>query len=320
MAHYFRLFVFVLSCSFGATLLGCASRSAMTEQEASQRQAQNDLIAQAEQFVHANLFTGMIQVWSTDRRAWNQLLSVHACGSVNAQETLTVSYEANQPLFISAIQQLADNAAEFSSPEQQDILQNVSQLAYRLFSASYAQGYARQVALADEISPGIHAELCGGEVLDKNAAFTEYPKNLAWQTLDAPDSAASQSLEPHALNGYNAFNRLLSNQYAQFDALVYSHAYQRTDAYESLFFEVNKYENVEAYADQVRKLNAAEGHKDSLVGHDDFAFLVLSSGYHWGMMSVLAMLEEEFPEIHELKKQQATNQIEIVTEQINQPG
>lgn len=304
--------------------IGCASHSTPTDieqghyssGELAQLEEQNAVINTLEQFVHSNLYTGMIQVWSYDRRPWNQLLNVHACNPQNADELLEASYQTNQPLFSQVMMSLAQNNNELTE-EEQLILRDVSELAYRLFSASYGQGYARQVALADNIEPGIREALCGSQIDDKDLLRPDYSQGINWQSTAIP--IAQQTLEPHANHGYKAFTTLLANQYAQFDALVYSHAYQKSDAYQSLFFEVNKYENVQAYGERVNQLSQQKPLSSIFVGHNDFAYLVLSSGYHWGMMSVLAMLEEEFPEVHDVKKQHADEQIDASVKQL-QPG
>ncbi len=298
---------------------GCAQTTVESQQpklnpeEIEQLTEQNTLINALESFVHSNLYTGMIQVWAHDRLSWNKLLSAYACGLPDVELVLSESYQNTQPVFSEAILQLALNNTELSEEEQQ-ILHDVSALAYRLFSASYAQGYARQVKLADELQPGIADALCGGKANKSTDALIDYAQKINWQS---PSHAATRlSLQPHADHGYQAFNQLLLNQYAQFDALVYSHAYQSSETYQALFFEVNKYENVEAYAERVRQLSEEKPFPDILVGHGDFAYLVLSSGFHWGMMSLLAMLEEEFPEIHDEKKRQAKEQIKATMDEL----
>lgn len=271
---------------------------------------------EAEEFVHGNLYSGMLQVWSEDRRAWNALLSVHACGGEQQQEKLTTSYESAQPLFSRAMVNLAQTAALFETPSEQDILMDVAQTAYRLFSASYAHGYARQVEMLGEIDSEIRGELCGTNDVPALPENVEYPVLPSWKVSVGDTAPQHEAIQDHAIHGYTAFNRLLKQQYAQFDALVYSHAYQNTDAYEVLFFEVNRFENVQAYQQGVNEL--AEITEQTQGGAGDFAYLVLSSGYHWGTLSVLAMLEEEYPRLHTKARDKATKHIERITKPLQE--
>lgn len=319
---HFRFFTLRLAVAvcFTSSLVGCASSPQYNEQQKAQLSNHDVLIEQAEQFVHANLFTGMIHVWEQDRRPWNALLGAYSCGIERHSTAVVSSYEANHPVFAEAMTILASNQDMFTNDEEKAALQDVSKLAYRLFSASYAKGYARQVSLADSISPGIHEELCGGRIIRQGPQKIDYPEDIQWSSFNTSLLEQNNGLQAHAQNGDKAFQTLLNQQYAQFDALVYSHAYQQTDAYETLFFEVNKFENVEQYGKQVRYMASirSTSNQQNDEKHNDFAYLVLTSGYHWGMMSVLAMLEEEYPRLHDSKKQQATAEVEAVTTLLDQ--
>ncbi|WJG10738.1 hypothetical protein [Aliiglaciecola sp. LCG003] len=317
MSSWFSPLYYVLVFTLSCALSGCVNSPTHTLEQKAQIQAHDEIIEQAEQFVHSNLYTGMIHVWSVDRRAWNLLLSAYSCGVDNNLEQLTQSYQTNQPVFADAMAILASHQATFSSDAEKAALYDVSQLAYRLFSASYAKGYARQVKLADELSPGLREELCGGQLYQDSSEFLDYPQDLAWRSFQEDFLATNNQLALHAQNGYKAFNILLQKQYEQFDALVYSHAYQQTDDYETLFFEVNKYENVQSYGQQVTKLSSMRNHVIAEAQQNDFAYLVLSSGYHWGMMSVLAMIEEEYPLLHDEKKRQGRAEIGNVRSKIS---
>ena len=274
----------------------------------------------AEQFVHGFLYDAMLNVWAEDRRAWNQLLHVHACGGEQQAQKLTHSYEKAQPLFSQTMLALADAQEMFGENQQQAILSDVAQLAYRLFSASYAHGYARQVQRAEDLSPGIQEELCGAPDPMRPEGPVNYPSSASWQlSLDGGETselvAEQGQISLHAENGYSAFKGILQQQYDKFDALVFSHAYQNTTAYDQLFFEVNRYENVQAYHASVN--NVAVDAEGLETPHADFAYLVLASGYHWGTLSVLAMLEEEYPRLHKKAKDKATSHIESVTRQLS---
>lgn len=279
---------------------------------------------QAEQFVHGHLYDGMLQVWAVDRRSWNQLLNVHACGGEQLKEKLESSYQAGQSLFSQAMLNYADGQPEFADPQKRAVLSDVAQLAYRLFSASYAHGYARHVEQMNELDDGIHQQLCGVERKVTSPSMVEYSKDLTWQ-LSSTQAAKNTQLtkakgivELHAKHGYRSFNTLLQQQYAQFDALVYSHAYQNPQAYDVLFFKVNGYSNVVSYqagVDSLGGIQIAE-QEDVDIPHADFAYLVLASGYHWGTLSVLAMLEEEFPGLHTKAKDKANKHILKVTKKL----
>ncbi len=279
---------------------------------------QDESFTNAEAFVHGYLYDGMAKVWNTDRRPWNQLLNVHACGGEEQEAKLLASYQANQPLFSDVMVALAEGQEDFASTESKAVLADVAQLAYRLFSASYAHGYAAQIQLTNQLDPGIQAELCGTDKLDNVQLNVEYPDTMNWQIDSLVQSVNTDSyvaFQQHAKYGYSAFTTLLASQRERFDALVYSHAYQNTDAYDQLFFEVNKYENVKTYQQSVDNI-ANYAVNDDKSAHADFAYLVLTSGYHWGTMSVLAMLEEEFPRLHLKAKLSATAQIERVTKSL----
>lgn len=326
ISQYFsrNLLVTGLLVAASSGIIGCANQPQLSPAQIAQIDAHDALIEDAQQFVHANLFTGMIHVWSEDRQPWNALLGAYLCGSSDETSSIVTSYEANQPIFSDAMQVLANHQARFSSDDQQAVLDDVSKLAYRLFSASYAKGYARQVTLADSLSPGIHEELCGGRIIDSPDDAIRYSSDVKWSSFSNPVLSDSNGLQAHAQNGYQAFQVLLKQQQSQFDALVYSHAYQQSDAYETLFFEVNKFENVEQYGQQLKVLSSLSNAAKKAVSnvdtkHNDFAYLVLSSGYHWGMMSVLAMLEEEYPRLHDSKRQQATEEVKAVTAKIQIP-
>lgn len=286
-----------------------------------QAESKDESFANAEAFVHSFLYDGMVQVWNADRRAWNQLLNVHACGGEEQQTKLLASYQTNQPMFSQVMLSLAEGQEDFASEQSKAVLSDVAQLAYRLFSSSYAHGYARQVEFADKLDPDIQEELCGTDDLTNIQANVDYPDVITWQ-LDSVENIATSELntsyiafQQHAKFGYEAFGKLLVSQQENFDALVYSHAYQNTDAYDQLFFEVNKYENVQSYQQSVDVISQTTlSDKEST--HADFAYLVLTSGYHWGTMSVLAMLEEEFPRLHLKAKTNATAQIEKVTQNL----
>lgn len=279
---------------------------------------------EAEQFVQGHLYNGMLQVWSQDRRSWNQLLNAHACGGERQQDKLAESYQVGQALFSQSILGLAQQQQQFPTSLNQAVLSDVSQLAYRLFSASYAHGYARQISQIDALDPGIKDELCGFEVINSHSELVDYPKSIDWKL--APFSGVSvskfnQLMSIQAMQGYRAFNILLAQQYDKFDALVYSHAYQNTQAYDQLFFEVNGFENVEVYIANMNALGVSElvsldATNDEDAAHAGFAYLTLASGYHWGTLSVLAMLEEEFPRLHQKAKNNATEYINRVTEKV----
>lgn len=281
--------------------------------------------AQAEQFVHGHLYDGMLQVWAVDRRSWNQLLSVHACGGELQQEKLAGSYAAGESLFRQSMRNLADSQKQFEDKNAQAVLNDVSQLAYRLFSASYAHGYARQVKRLDTLDQGIQQELCGmpGDV--SMPEMVEYPDSIQWQLSEITAkknnelTAGKLAVALHAKHGYRSFSTLLKQQYDSFDALVYSHAYQNPEAYDALFFNVNGYQNVESYQAGVDDLSGAKVNRseEQQIPHADFAYLVLASGYHWGTLSVLAMLEEEFPRLHVKAKNNAQAHVQKVTEAIS---
>lgn len=268
----------------------------------------------AEQFVQANLYNGMLTVWGQDRRAWNLLLNVHACGSDQQSEKLSNSYESGQDLFTRAILNIAEQQDAFPTSLNKAVLSDVAQLAYRLFSASYAHGYARQVNYIDGLEPGIKDELCGFQVIQTDSTLISYSKSIDWQLTPFSGLSVSkfnQLIVAHAEQGYQAFNLLLSERYSAFDALVYSHAYQDTDAYDQLFFEVNGFQNVETFLTLMNGMETKlpfdldiENDYDS--SHAGFAYLTLASGYHWGTLSVLAMLEEEFPRLHLKTKSSAS--------------
>ncbi|GAA0853055.1 hypothetical protein [Aliiglaciecola litoralis] len=320
--HFSRsLLVVGLVFIIAVTILisGCANQPQYSQAQLDKIAAHDALIEEAQQFVHANLFTGMIHVWSVDRQPWNALLGVYLCGSTHDTSAIISSYEANQPIFSEAMKFLASNEGRFGEANQQAVLDDVAKVAYRLFSASYGQGYARQVKLADILSPGIHDELCGGRIIESDNQGVTYPSDMKWSSFNDVVLARNNGLKAHAQNGYQAFQVLLQQQYAQFDALVYSHAYQQSEAYEALFFEVNKIENVEQYGSQVETMatmTANPGPTGSNSKQNEFAYLVLSTGYHWGMMSVLAMLEEEYPRLHDSKRQQAASHIAAVIEKL----
>ncbi|GAA6184656.1 hypothetical protein [Aliiglaciecola sp. NS0011-25] len=299
----------VLLLSVIILLTGCSAKRVFTLAELQELDEHNQLFNDAEQFVHANLFTAMVHVRATNLADWNALLIAYSCSADIDHSTLDNSYNRNQPIFTEAMKTLAEQENLFTAEQQQDVLADVSQLAYRLFSISYAKGYARQIELADDLSPGIREELCDGKVGGLNSPYLGYRNSVAWRSFNTPLLKSLNGLQAHARNGDKAFQILLNQQYVQFDALVYSHAYQQTDAYQSLFFEVNKFENVELYGNEVSKLSPQISDIKAQNKHNDFAYLVLSSGYHWGMMSVLAMLEEEYPRVHDLKKAQATQMV-----------
>jgi hypothetical protein len=275
---------------------------------------------EAEQFVQDHLYNGMIEVLGQDRLSWNQLLNVHACGGEQQLDKLAGSYQAGQALFNQSILNFSQQQQLFPTSLNQAVLSDVAQLAYRLFSASYAHGYARQVSVINLLDPGIKDELCGYEVQGAQAELVEYSEAIKWKL--APFSGVSvskfnQIMTIQAMQGYRAFNALLAQQYEKFDALVYSHAYQNTQAYDQLFFEVNGFENVEAYIANMNTLRDGnslnlDGSNDADAAHAGFAYLLLASGYHWGTLSVLAMLEEEFPRLHQKAKNNATEHINRV--------
>jgi hypothetical protein len=279
---------------------------------------------EAEQFVQGHLYNGMLQVWNQDRRSWNQLLNVHACGGEQQQDKLAQSYQVGHALFSRSILDFAKQQQQFPTSLNQAVLSDVSQLAYRLFSVSYAHGYARQISQIDTLDPGIKDELCGFEVATYHSELVDYPKSVDWKL--SPFSGVSvskfnQLMTIQAMQGYRAFNVLLAQQYEKFDALVYSHAYQNTQAYDQLFFEVNGFDNVEAYITAMNRLADTEllsldATNDEDAAHAGFAYLTLASGYHWGTLSVLAMLEEEFPRLHQKAKNNAAEHINKVVEEV----
>lgn len=279
---------------------------------------------EAEQFVHGHLYDSMLQVWASDRRAWNKLLNVHACGGEQQQEKLASSYSAAESLFRQSIQNFADSQSQFGEENQKAVLNDVSQLAYRLFSASYAHGYARQVQQLTEFDDAIQQDLCGVSDKVTMPEMVEYSNNIHWRlstTMAQQDplfDTGLKAVEQHAQHGYRSFNKLLKQQYDNFDALVYSHAYQDPEAYDALFFSVNGYANVESYQAGVESLSGIEKKRseEDAIPHADFAYLILASGYHWGKLSVLAMLEEEFPRLHAKTKSSATKHIQKVTQSI----
>lgn len=315
-SHIFRG-VTVLLVSSSLLLSGCASQK-VTYTEAQQKQIEQHqaIVTQAQQFVHANLFAGMIEVWNTDRRTWNSYLNANLCGAIDKPQLVAKTTEINQPTFITKMVQAASHQGLFLAPNEQAVLEDVSGLSYQLFSASYAKGYARQVGLADELSPGMLEEMCQGRVLTGEDQKDVIPTGLNWSSFSTPLLAVNNGLMPHAQNGSQAFQQLLQQQYAQFDALVYSHAYQQSEAYQVLFFEVNKYENVQFYGSLVDSLSDQINLNTMSQEHDDFAYLILSSGYHWGMLSVLMVLEQEYPRLHDRKKKQAALEIESITQEI----
>lgn len=285
-----------------------------TVRESVASEPQQDMLgfADAEQFVHGYLYDAMIAVWSVDRKSWNQVLHVHACGDVNQTVRLEQSYQALYPLFSEAMQTLAERERVFTQPAEASALVDSAQLAYRLFSASYAHGYARQILRADAISPGIREEICGSDALPEGISQVSYANDIVWQTSESA-SAELTEVNRHAEGGYQAFMAMLSNQYDKFDALVYSHAYQQTDAYDQLFVEVTRHENVSAYSSALHQNEVSEQGDMLPSHHADFAYLVLSSGYHWGTLAVLALLEEEYPRLHEKAKTQAISHINGLT-------
>ncbi|MCC2615209.1 hypothetical protein LJ739_02995 [Aestuariibacter halophilus] len=272
-----------------------------------------ELFLDAEAFVQAQLYPAMIQVWGGDRRAWNQLLHVHACGVESPQERLALSYEAGRGQFERAIRDMAAELQMFDGEQAQAALSDVAQLAYRLFSASYAHGYARQVKLLNDLDDGIQEELCGDKVTHASEQWVLYSDAIEWQTVSTPTPEPLQRVNIHALLGAQAFEQLMSEQQARFDALVYSHAYQNTEAYDSLFFSVNGFDNVVRYQQQLDRLRGQSSVADEPPPHTDFAYLLLTSGYHWGTLSVLAMLEEEYPRLSEKARLAASELVSQVT-------
>lgn len=304
------------------SITGC--QSATTTENSKAIQVDDELVAvvnHAEYFVHSNLFVGIKQVQDQNRAAWNQMLSVYACGSLQASADLSRSFVATSPVFVEKIRQLAQQENVFSTPQDQLVLNDVAQLAYRLFTASYATGYARQIRLAEELVAGIQDDFCGGQIYPNTTSYPDMPGDSVWSSFNGQNWTAKSMLEAHVKNGVRAFDKLVQQQYLQFDALVYSHAYQATESYQALFFEVNRYENVEGYGRYVVEFSSGLDAGDPDLGFVDFAYLVLTSGYHWGMMSILAIVEEDFPQIHDLKKQQASEQIQKATDQLDRdPG
>ncbi|MDO6693809.1 hypothetical protein Q4574_10960 [Aliiglaciecola sp. 3_MG-2023] len=296
---------------------GCSTPKVLSEDELTELNKHNQLLSEAEHFVHANIFTGMVHVRATNLQEWNQLLIAYSCSADLDHTTLDNSYNQNYPIFVDAMKTLAEQEDLFTSTQAKNVLADVSQLAYRLFSVSYATGYARQIQLADTLSPGIREELCDGRVGTVNSYSLGYRNSVAWRSFDTALLANNNGLQAHAKNGDKAFQTLLNQQYEQFDALVYSHAYQQTDAYQSLFFEVNKFENVELYGKEVTRLSLTYIDIEAQNKHNDFAYLMLSSGYHWGMMSVLALLEEEYPRVHALKQHQGVELVKDAVGNLN---
>ncbi|MEP4888820.1 MAG: hypothetical protein ABJV04_02240 [Aliiglaciecola sp.] len=290
-------------------LSGCSTQKALTKAELDAFNEHNQLLSQAEHFVHGNIFTGMVHVRASSLQSWNNLLKTYSCSADLDHRTLDNSYNQNQPIFTDAMQTLAESESLFTSEQEKNVLADVSQLAYRLFSISYAKGYAHQIKLANELSPGLRDELCDGKVDEGNAYYLGYRNSVVWRSFDSALLENLNGLQAHARNGDKAFQKLLDQHYAQFDALVYSHAYQQSEAYQSLFFEINKFENVELYGEEVSRLSIRYSEVEVQNKHNDFAYLMLSSGYHWGMMSVLALLEEEYPRVHDLKKTQGVQLI-----------
>ncbi|MCV2883781.1 hypothetical protein OE749_03570 [Aestuariibacter sp. AA17] len=276
----------------------------------------------AEQFVHANLYDAMAAVWAVDRKSWNQVLYAHACVN-NAQSIpLQQAYQALYPLFSEAMQTLSERANQFDSDLEQAILADVAQLGFRLFSSSYAHGYARQVVYTNSMSDGVQEEMCGAPVAGEHIGSVDYEHSVQWSTArflnDSPSSslleASMNGLLHHANYGYQSFKRFLALEYSAFDALVYSHAYQNMPAYNTLFVHVTEHENVKRYTQELNKQLPSE--VPSVSDYSDFAFLTLSSGYHWGTMSVLALVEEEYPSLHVKIKRQALDDVRTTTERL----
>lgn len=309
--------------SLTRTMLFATSLIASGASIAAQETSLPNGFAEAEQFVHSHLYDSMIQVWATDRRAWNKLLNVHACGGEQQEEKLATSYSSGESLFRQSMQNIAESQAQFKDSDEQALLNDVSQLAYRLFSASYGHGYARQVKQLTVFDDAIQQDLCGVSEEIVMPELVEYSGDIQWHLstqLESDDASLGDGLEAverHAVHGYRSFSSLLKEQYDNFDALVYSHAYQDLEAYESLFFSVNGYQNVESYQAGVDSLSGVvtSSSSDSEIPHADFAYLVLASGYHWGKLSVLAMLEEEFPRLHVKTKDNATKHLEKIKQE-----
>lgn len=266
--------------------------------------------AWAEQLVHTYLYDGMLQVWQQDRRPWNRLLSAHACQSDNTDQILSDSYSANTVLFARSMMDFGEfeNDGPLSETRQQAV-HDLSRLAFRLFSSAYAHGYARQVRYADGVSQGLHQTLCGDKAPAELLSTVQYPDVDEWS-----DQTREQALHItlHAEKGVDTFMGSVARHYDTMDALVYSHAYQVMDSYQSLFFTVNSEHNIADYASTLAESLAPEAVGEQ--AYSEFAYLTLTSGYHWGTLSVLAMLESEFPEIHEKVNMMAQRHIRNVTD------
>jgi hypothetical protein len=282
---------------------------------------QDAVLEDAKVFVRDNLFSAMIHVWSVDRQSWNDMLGAFSCGTEDLSAIISKTYQANHPLFSQQILQLASVIEELSAARQQEALELWSRLAFGLFSVSYAQGYTHQIRLADKISPGIHADLCGGRTIDSQTPPLAILNDPQVTSTHRDLLGQNNGLQLHKQFGYQAFETMIPQIQGQLDALVYSHAYQQPEAYQALFFEVNKFENTELYGQRVEAIGS-ENEQDlkltqSRVNqHNEFAYLLLTSGYHWGMMSVLVMLEEEYPRLHDLKKRQGNIDIKVEVEKI----
>lgn len=286
---------------------GCSSQVKLTEPKLSkaelvQLNQHNVLINEIEQFVQSSLFAGMIEVRRANRLAWNSLLSIYACGSESAGQQVPILLTKMQTDFQASMQATAAQINVFVLENEQAILDDVSQTAFRLFSATYAKGYARQIALADEIQDGTKGDFCGGEINSIPNDLSAFSKKVSWQTRAEVLNLTKLSLAPHLNHGLTVFDQTIKQQGRVFEALVYSHAYQRTEQYQLLFFEVNKFDNVKRYAASVHDSAQSADIYKNLEGHNDFAYMVLSSGYHWGMMSVLAILEQDFGDLHDEKR------------------
>lgn len=287
---------------------GCAYQSKLTKAEQVQLNQHNELVSDIEQFVQTTMFESIIQVRQAKRLAWNKLLSIYTCGSKSTDQQVPVLLASMQIDFQASIRATAAQLQVFVMENEKAILNDISQTAFRLFSATYAKGYARQIRLADEIQSGIRNDFCGGQVNPIPPDLSAFSKTLIWKAEGKFNASTNQSLTAYLNQGIGVFEKKIQQQSSLFEALVYSHAYQRNEEYQMLFFEVNKFENVENYASKV----------NTSAQHSEFAYLVLSSGYHWGMMSVLAILEQDFTELHDAKRQVSEALVDAIVVGIEQ--
>ncbi len=307
--QFFKAFILL---SITVLFFGCVNQTKLSSAEKVQLELHNQLILEIEEFVEASLFNSMISVQKDNRLEWNKLLSIYSCGSESGKQNVAKIIADIQPKFRSRIQATASQYEVFVLPHEKAILADVSDIAFRLFSAAYAAGYARQIELAETVEQGTKSDLCGGIVKSNTTNLNAFAANMNWQSDTAGISLTKRLLAPHIDLGIKVFNQVLLERGSTFEALVYSHAYQRIEEYQQLFFEVNKLENVNSYALAVQGNSFFMDDIADAAKHNEFAYLLLTSGYHWGMMSVLVILEQDFQKLHKLKKRDSEKLIEQV--------